>query len=287
MINMKYEIEQLLPENMSQSLSKIVRLQNIVYEGKHTFKVEKIRKWYLDNPLGQVISFNAFYGDEIVAHYACIPYKMIIKGQEVIGLLDMATVTHPEHRGKGLFKKLAKITYDYAQNRGYQFVLGVANGNSYPGYMKYFPFIDYGKLDVKIGLGSNLYSNCRNHPVYVFWSLEALNWRIGIREEGNYWKHGRLLFGKIKVPFFKLLMGYFDDSVLPHQLLISKIRSWLNPFNLYIGLGADTKKGFYINVPKWVKHSPFHLIFMDLTDGELPTFEREDIFFQLIDFDVA
>ena len=42
-----------------------------------------------------------------------------------------------------------------------------------------------------------------------------------------------------------------------------------------------------LNVPKFIRPSPFNLIFMDLTEGKLPKVTKENIFFQLFDFDVA
>jgi hypothetical protein len=43
----------------------------------------------------------------------------------------------------------------------------------------------------------------------------------------------------------------------------------------------------YWNVPRFIKHSPFNLVFRDLTDGKLPVMTKENVFYQLIDFDVA
>lgn len=55
---------------------------------------------------------------------------------------------------------------------------------------------------------------------------------------------------------------------------------------LYVGLGASFKS-IYLKVPKFIKRSPFNLIFLDLTQGTLPIVSRDNIFFQLFDFDVA
>ena len=121
--NMNYEIRLLDFNDGDVSFQKIVDLQNVVYEGKHKFRIESFRERYLNNPMGKVISFNAFYNDEIVAHYACVPYKMKINGRIVLGLFDIATATHPDHRGKGLFKTLAKTTFQYAKENGFEFVL--------------------------------------------------------------------------------------------------------------------------------------------------------------------
>ncbi len=278
---MEYTIKQLLFDDGDVSLEKVVNLQNIVYEGKHTFHVNGFRQWYLNNPMGKVISFNAFYGDELVAHYACIPYRMEIQGRIVTGLFDMATVTHPDHRGKGLFKQLAKTTYDFAKEHGFEFVLGVANANSYPGYMKYFPFVFVGQLEVRIGLGTNI--TCDGGKVFrVFWDKESFNWRLKTCS-ANYSRIGNSIIGQYNSTV-QTYMGSFSDSLLNDSSAHDK--QWGIRPKLYVGMGAKINS-LYIKVPKFIKRSPFNLIFLDLTNGKLPTVTKENMFFQLFDFDVA
>ena len=72
-------------------------------------------------------------------------------------------------------------------------------------------------------------------------------------------------------------------SILYEDNLLFNLKS----FNLYVGLGLEHKSGLYFNMPKFIKHSPFNLIFKDMSDGELPTINKDNIFFQLIDYDVA
>lgn len=278
---MDYEIRQLYFDDDDISLQQLVDLQNLVYEGKHTFKKDGFRQWYLNNPMGKVISFNAFYGEELIAHYACIPYKMEIDGRAVLGLFDMATVTHPNHRGKGLFKKLAQTTYDYAKNNGYEFVLGVANANSFPGYMKYFPFTFVGQLDVKIGMGTNIIAES-DKSFKVYWNRDSFNWRLNTCR-ANYSRKGKSILGQYN-SFVQTYMGSFPEVFLNESDAKNKKWGW-RP-KLYVGMGAKTG-GLYFTVPKFIKRSPFNLIFMDLTDGKLPQVNRNNIFFQLFDFDVA
>lgn len=278
---MEYEIKQLLFDDGDVSLQKVVDLQNIVYEGKHVFRAEGFRKRYLENPLGRVISFNAFYGEELVAHYACIPYAMNIGGRKSVGLLDMATVTHPDHRGKGLFKKLAKTTYDYAKEQGYEFVLGVANANSFPGYMKYFPMQFVGQLDVKMGLGLNV-SPDTSKEYAVYYDKELFEWRLRCGR-ANYSRVKDVVLGRYN-DVVQTFMGCYNDDFLS-SINISDKRWGLKP-RLYVGLGAKFNS-LYLKVPKFIKRSPFNLIFLDLTDGKLPPISKDNIFFQLIDFDVA
>lgn len=278
---MDYEIKLLDFEDGDASLQKIVDLQNVVYEGKHSFIIEGFRQWYLNNPMGRVISFNAFWGDELVAHYACIPYKMEIEGRVVSGLFDMATVTHPEHRGKGLFKKLAITTYNYAKVNGFEFVLGVANANSFPGYMKYFPFTFVGQLEVKMGFGKNIESD-GDKAYKVYWDKDSFNWRLKC-ESANYSGEGHSLLGKYN-SMVQTYMGTYPESLLTSSEVQDK--HWGFRPKLYVGLGAKFKS-LYFNVPKFIKRSPFNLIFLDLTDGRLPSINRDNVFIQLFDFDVA
>lgn len=285
---MDYEIRQLFFDDGIASLQKIVDLQNIVYAGSnHEFSVAGFKYLYLDNPLGRVISFNAFQGNDLVAHYACIPMKMNIAGKLVLGLLDIATVTHPDHRGKGLFKMLAQKTFDHAKKSGFGFILGVANANSIHGYMKYFNFTLISKLTVKYGWGTNI-RPASNKTYSVYWDEELLNWRLRKQE---YAVHKTSIVGKTNFYKFrnvlgvKTFMGVFPEKLLS-KLNLKKSNNFLRPLNLYVGLGADLKNGHYFGIPSFIKHSPFNLIFMDLT-GNLPPVTKDNIFFQLIDFDVA
>ena len=278
---MDYEIKQILFDDRDISLQKVVDLQNIVYEGKHTFTVNGFRQWYLNNPMGVVISFNAFCGDELVAHYACIPYKMEIEGRIVTGLFDMATVTHPHHRGKGLFKKLAQTTYNYAKEQGFEFVLGVANANSFPGYMKYFPFTFVGQLDVKLGLGTEIES-AGEKTYRVYWDKTSFDWRLNTCK-ANYSRKKNAILGQYN-SLAQTFMGSYPNAFLDNTNAQDK--HWSFRPKLYVGLGAKTKS-LYFKVPKFIKRSPFNLIFLDLTEGKLPPITKDNIFFQLFDFDVA
>ena len=278
---MDYEIRLLDFNDEISSLQKIVDLQNVVYEGKHKFRIESFRERYLNNPMGKVISFNAFYNDEIVAHYACVPYKMKIDGRVVLGLFDIATATHPDHRGKGLFKTLAKTTFQYAKENGFEFILGVANANSFPGYMKHFPFTFVGQLDVRLGWGTDIIPDGEKH-FSIHWDVDAFNWRLKCCK-ANYSREKDCAIGKYN-SFVQTFMGKYEDSFLDNTALTNK--GWGKKLKLYVGMGAKFKS-LYLKVPKFIKRSPFNLIFLDLTDGKLPVPNKDNFYFQLFDLDVA
>jgi hypothetical protein len=57
------------------------------------------------------------------------------------------TMTHKNHTGKGLFTKLAELTYELCELKGIEFVYGFPNYNSYPGFSKKLMWEFPGKLN--------------------------------------------------------------------------------------------------------------------------------------------
>lgn len=262
-----------------KEFEQLVELQNEVYRerGLH-FTVNSFKKWYLDNPCGKVLSFNAFDGEKMVAHYACIPTKMIFKNEIVTGLHSMATVTHPDYRGKGLFTALARHTFDLAQELKYKFVIGVANANSFHGFVNKLGFSFITRLEVKIGFGTNI-SPKESDMIRKYWDKDLFAWRLGCGEH-FYFRKDNTILGRYN-SFCQTFMGTFDEALFQNT---ENENSFLP--KLYVGTGAKLSST-YFNVPKFIKHSPFNLIFLDLTEGELPPMTKDNIFFQLFDFDVA
>ncbi len=283
-----YKIERLDFSNKAD-MQRLVALQNEVYKGKHTFTEDDFKYWYLDNPNGKVISYNAVYGDVIAAHYAIIPMKMEIEGRVAKGALSMATVTHPQHQGKGLFKKLAQITYENAKKEGCEFVVGVANANSFPGFIKHLGFYEVSQLDVLLGIKDKIEPSSKKQ-FSVYGNMESVSWRIN--KPGEYLCRGKNIFGYYplwkwkKCPFLHTYLGVIPAE-FSNLLTIGKTPKLLRPFNLYVGLGSNARDLGYHRVPRFIKHSPFHLIFLDLTGGQLPQMTKDNVFFQLMDFDVA
>lgn len=115
---------------------------------------KKYLKWlYCDNPIGCAEAYNVWADGQIVAHYAAIPIKENLHSINEKGLLSLNTAVHPSHRGKGYFKKLASCTYDDAFANGFNFVVGVANANSFELFIKQLQFQHVCQLGVKIGIG--------------------------------------------------------------------------------------------------------------------------------------
>lgn len=261
-------------------LQQLVDLQNIVYKHRGlVFTKDVFDFWYIKNPEGTVISYNAFDGDKMVAHQSFVPEQMLVDGRVVKCLRSMAVVTHPDYRGKGLFSKLTNCAVEEAERQGYEFIYAITNENSYPVFIKHCGFSSITQLEVKIGLGLNVREDgCKTYK--RFWSAETLNWRLS---HGKYMRVNNAIVGTYKFGV-ETFMGVVDEDAVGKCGIRAKSFD-LGP-KLYVGLGAKVPCT-YVNMPKFVKHSPFHLIFKDLTGGKLPKMTADNVFYQLIDYDVA
>ena len=71
-----------------------------------------------------------------VAFYGVIPCFIQCAGQIVLAAQSADTMTHPHHRNKGLFMKLARLTFNLCSEVGIKVVFGFPNQNSYRGLVK-------------------------------------------------------------------------------------------------------------------------------------------------------
>src|SRR5436190_18275870 len=114
------------------------------------FTAEALAWRYRDNPTGPMIGADAWDGDRLAAHYAVCPLEATIDGAVVRGLLSLNTATHPDYQGHGLFTKLAETAYGLGAEAGYSFVIGIANSNSTPGFLRRLAFQDCGRLEAGV-----------------------------------------------------------------------------------------------------------------------------------------
>lgn len=263
-----------------KDLQQLVNLQNEVYKVRGIrFNKEEFILWYVDNPAGKVISFNAFDGDKMIAHQCFVPCSMKVGDRVVKSIRSMNVVTLPEYRGRGLFSKMTNMAIDFAIEQGFELAYAITNANSYPMFMKYAGFTFVTRLEVKIGYGSNIYPD--GERLYSnYWTSELLEWRLKYHK--YYMKDG-CVYSRYR-PFVNTFMARLPEN-LAKDIQIERRSSPLGIY-LYVGWGAKIKSP-YFNVPKFVKHSPFNFIYRDLTNGTLPPITKENLFYQLLDYDVA
>lgn len=251
--------------------------------------VAYLRWLYVENPCGPVVGFNARHGERLVAHYVCIPMSVAIDGQVRRALLSLNTATHPEFQGKGLFTQLAEMTYAAGAEEGMEFVYGVANANSTPGFVRKLGFSLVAPLESRIGFGRlGAFDWPRLSQLARFqqaWTKYSLSWRIRNpaaavlchrRDQHAFCvsaDSGRAgLRAWAELP---LIGGALPESIVTAPM---SLRVWLGLMPASLG-----KFAFFANLPQRFRPSPLNLIVRGL-QGSL-SLAPEDVFFSFLDFD--
>lgn len=274
---MEYPIRRI--EVDEQSLQEITRFLKETFPKNEKFSIDFIRWQYAQNLLGQMEGFNAWDGDRIVSHFAGMPLQMNLFGKKRKGLLCINVGTNTAYRGKKLFTAVGEKTIEYARENGFDFLIAVPNANSTHAFLKYFDFDLISPLTVKVGFGKDIYPD-KTYSCFRVWDDAQWEWRLS--NPTNKYSYNKAGIISTPISFFAKTLSKAD--LLPNIIDRKFQNIGVRPLNLYIGLGADTTKGTYFNIPSFVKRPPFNLVFKDLT-GEIPTVKKEDIFLQLIDLD--
>lgn len=247
------------------------------------FDGEYLQWLYCDNPRGAAFGYNAYAGDDLIAHYATIPVDATIDGAHARGLLSLNTATHPAHQGKGLFTRLADQTYARAHDLGYEFVVGVANANSTPGFTRKLGFQLVAPLDVLVGIGRLAASDDPQIGFAVAWDDSALAWRLR-RPHAQYVATRGEQATVYSHTHRRGVLAYMTRAprslaaALPAPRITQPVRMW-------IGLDAHLeRRGVLARLPDRFKPSPLNLIFRDLTARQR-RLDRDTTRFTLLDFD--
>lgn len=262
-----------------ESLIEITRFLNECFPHNKKFTLDFVRWQYAQNPLGIMVGFNAWDKGKIISHFAGLPINMNLFGQTYKGLLSINVSTSDRYRGKKLFTILGQATIQHAIESGFDFMIAVPNANSSPAFLKYFGFDLISPLTVKLGIGKNIYPN-KKFNCYKEWDDEQWKWRLK-NPAGTYSFDKK---GIVSTPVTYFTKSVSNSQLQNNNLAITPQSIGFCPLNLYVGLGADTSKGLYFNMPSFIKRPPFNLVFRDFT-GKIPKIKKEDIFIQLIDLD--
>lgn len=256
------------------SIIEMADLLASVFPDTNKFSPEFLHWQYVDNPVGRVVGFNAFVEDDLVAHYATIPVLWKINGKLKKGLLSLNTATHKNHRGKKLFTQLANKTYTLGTELGYEFVIGVANANSTPGFVKKLDFTIISALDAYLSFSSKQ-QNSNEFNTISHWNGDSLFWRFENPSQ-SYRKSKVAILSPTHISLVKAML-YKSEAVKALPL-----RKSSSVFKLHIGWN-NKPTGLSIKIPKKRQPSPLNLIYRPLTDH--PTPDAEEMCFRLMDFD--
>lgn len=127
----EYRIEKLKDDNFE---ALIPLMKNAFNE---TETIDFFKWKFLDNPSGKFLGYVALTNkDEIASYYGVIPESYLFYGKKRIIFQSCDTMTHSEHRRKGLFKRLASKCYEQLEKEGKLFVIAFTGKTATPGFYK-------------------------------------------------------------------------------------------------------------------------------------------------------
>lgn len=125
-----YVVERLNTDN----LTDVGRLYNAVYN--KLADPDFFEKKYDTAFTGvEYTGFIAYNNHQPIAFYAVIPCLIKCGDKVVLSAQSADTMTHPDHRNKGLFVELALTTFQLCRDLNIQLLFGFPNQNSLPGFV--------------------------------------------------------------------------------------------------------------------------------------------------------
>jgi GNAT superfamily N-acetyltransferase len=257
------------------------RLLNAAFQTDR-FNTAALAWRYRDNPAGAVVGADAWDGDTLAAHYVTCPLEARIDGAVVKGLLSLNTATHPHYQGRGLFTRLAERAYELGTQAGYRFVIGVANANSTPGFLRKLTFQDVGRLHA--GVLASLPRRFSGAQVQYqgAWRDDLLAWRLA-NPDGRYSvaKHGGLtgVWAKTHLPFIQC------GAFLAEAGAVTPRGGAPLAATLFLGLEPRMNLTAFLPIPERLRPSPLNLIWRSLDSSAPAALQREAVALNFLDFD--
>lgn len=112
-------------------------------------KSESLWNWkHEQNPFGPSFVLLAEENGKLIGLRAFMQWKWQWNSKIYKAIRAVDTATHPEHQGKGIFKKLTLHQLEICKQEGIHFVFNTPNEKSKPGYLK-MGWVEQGKLPLK------------------------------------------------------------------------------------------------------------------------------------------
>ena len=112
-------------------------------------KSEFLWNWkHEQNPFGASFVLLAEENGMLIGLRAFMQWQWKWKDTVYKAIRAVDTATHPEHQGKGIFKKLTLQQLELCKQQGIHFVFNTPNDQSRPGYLK-MGWVQQGKMPLK------------------------------------------------------------------------------------------------------------------------------------------
>ena len=242
-MNHQYRLERIAEEKIQDFIS--------LFEAVHGVRLdyEKVKGKFATEFTGaKFIGYLAYSEDsEVVSYYGVFPTLVYINGAIVLAAQSGDTMTHPNHRRKGLFEKLFSKTSQLAKTEKIKFIFGFPNlHNSYPGLLK-FGWKEIHRMNsFEKVIAYNLYDKVRNKFFKKKSSIQAQRGDYNLVEKFMT-SRNRLYYGRDYMEYKK----YSDNHLLQlnHGIIWAK-----TDFNqLIIGMIKVTSNAIFNEITSIAK----------------------------------
>lgn len=303
-----------------KSLSEQAELLRLVFP-ESGLSLDYLKWLYLDGPDGQDISSDYHEAGELLGHYTVVPQVWRFAGETRPIALSLNTAVHEKARGKGLFTTLAEQSYTAASAHGIRAIIGVANANSTPGFLKRLGFTLIRPLPVVAGfalpkanakitsipispeflathqfetIAASISNVERRSGNLQAWFLEKLRWRLSSpksRYAIHTYANGTLVtttaplrLGMRAVVALKFFPHDEFSPIETKSLLRSATAFHKTPLFVYSGFN-DRASVIGAPLPRRILPSPLNLIYRPLDQSMLQSNEINLTAFEFLDFD--
>jgi hypothetical protein len=245
---------------------------------------------YLKSPAGPARYVNA-YGEsgDLIAHYALLPTRPLADPPAGFAgtYFSLNTAVDPAAGVPGLMVATARALFRQLQGEGPALVLGVANENSFQGFVRMLGFRSLGRLSLTLHSPGTWPAS--DAPRALAHDLPHLAWRAARPGLVTYGDPARgALTVRLRhrgIPLDAVLSTGLPEAVVG-RLALPRAAGWVP--RLYAAFGAPVRGGF--TVPDRVRPSPLEYIVRVLGDSALLEPVTRHLLarrFEFLDFDVV
>jgi GNAT superfamily N-acetyltransferase len=190
------------------------------------------RKYATSNFENEFVGYLAYdpLANKAVAFYGVLPVIAVIHGERVHVAQSADTVTHPDYRKRGLFIKLALLTFELCERLEIKVLFGIPNENSLHGFIKhlnweikdYYQVYEKKVLTLpmnfvlhKFGVFLKLYYRYTNFLQKIFFEKGEFFTKSDLKSEGFY------ILNNEFYQKYKMGSGIYDVSLSENNLLLS------------------------------------------------------------------
>ncbi|MDT0649636.1 GNAT family N-acetyltransferase [Autumnicola edwardsiae] len=168
---------------------------------------------HIKNPFGKSYGLLACDEGKIVGVRMFMFWEFARDGKVVKAIRPVDTITHPEYRGKGIFKKLTLDGLEKCRDR-YDLIFNTPNNNSFPGYLKMGWQKSKGRLSYRFAvvfplLSSKSYSleTVKTEELDVKALFPSPKWTTNYTKEYLRWRYAAAVYKKASFKY-KQSSGY-------------------------------------------------------------------------------